>query len=145
MCFFVCPRTRAGPACLSLRELERRDDEGREHGDSGDDCENNTTRSRAPAGLADRRAQWALLLEPDVAEVVLVHVQLAVEAEVLGVRAEKPLDVGLCGQEVELLVLERTQVLAPDLGRILDLGELEALAQPRLTQAVPDLEHGPRF
>ena len=46
------------------------------------------------------------------------------------------------GQDVELLVLERAQVLGADLRRLLDLGEVEALAQARLAEAVADLEHG---
>jgi hypothetical protein len=75
-------------------------------------------------------------------DVVLIDVQLPVEAEVLGVRAE-PLDVGRRGQGVERLVLERTEVLGADLRPLLQLGEVELLAQADLAEAVTDLEHGP--
>ena len=70
-------------------------------------------------------ANGRLLLPDDEAGVVLVDVELAVEPEVLGVRAEEALDVGLRGQQVEALVLERAQVLAADLRAVLDLGEVE--------------------
>src|SRR5207247_10813345 len=58
-----------------------------------------------------------------------------------GVRAEEALDVRLGGQEVELLVLERPQVPRTDLRVLLDLREIEALAQARLSQTGSDLEH----
>jgi hypothetical protein len=43
-----------------------------------------------------------------------------------------------------MLVLEGLQVLAADLRLLLELREVELLAQTRLTQAVSDLEHGRR-
>ena len=58
-----------------------------------------------------------VLLADDEARVVLVDVELAVEAQVLGVGAEEALDVRVRGQQLEALVLERAQVLAADLGR----------------------------
>src|SRR5207253_9734941 len=61
---------------------------------------------------------------------------------IFGVRAQEALDVRLRGQYVELLVLERAQILGSDLGRLFDLGEIETLAQARLAEAVPNLEHG---
>src|SRR3977135_3279013 len=77
------------------------------------------------------------------ARVVLVDVELPVEAEKLGIGAQEALDVRLRGQDAELLVLERTEVLGADLRRELDLRVLEGLANARLAQAVPDLEHRP--
>ena len=79
-----------------------------------------------------------LLLPDDEAGVVLVDVQLAVEAEVLGVGAEEALDVGLGREDVELLVLERAQVLGSDLRPLLELGEVESLAQARRRLRLPD-------
>ena len=76
---------------------------------------------------AERRARgsWSSPAA-DEARVVLVDVELAVEAEILGVGAQEALDVGLRGQHVELLLLERAQVLPADLGRKLGLREVEA-------------------
>ena len=100
-----------------------------------------------PALRARCRAAWPRLVivrGADEARVVLVDVQLAVEAEVLGVGAQEALDVGLRRQHVELLLLERAQVLAADLGRKLGLREVEAPAHARFPEAVANLEHGPR-
>jgi hypothetical protein len=47
------------------------------------------------------------------------------------------------GQQLEALVLQRTQVLRPDLGRVLELREVELLPEARLAQAIADLEHAP--
>ena len=81
--------------------------------------------------------------DADEARVVLVHVQLAVETEVLRVGAQEALDVGLGGQNVELLLLQRAQILPPDLGRKLGLREVEAPTHARFPEAVANLEHGP--
>ena len=78
----------------------------------------------------------------DEAGVELVDVQLAVEAEVVGVGAQEALDVGLRRQQLEALLLERAEVLAADLRRLLGLGELDPAAHARLAEAVADLEHG---
>ena len=83
-----------------------------------------------------------LLLPHDEAGVVLVDVELAVEPEVLGIRAEEALDVRLRGQDVELLVLEGAQILPSNLRSLFELGKVEALAQTRLAEAVTDFEHG---
>jgi hypothetical protein len=91
---------------------------------------------RAPAG-----PERLLFLASDVARVVLVDVELPVEAEELGVRVEEALDVGLRGQHLELLLLERAKVFRTDLGRPLDVRELEALAEPGFPKAVADFEH----
>ena len=79
-------------------------------------------RLRRCGRAADRRAATRRRLPPHEARVVLVDVELAVEAEVLGVRAQEALDVGLRRQQLELLVLERAQVLAADLRGELRLG-----------------------
>ena len=82
------------------------------------------SRRRVRRSGRTRRAARPLLevLAGDEARVVLVDVELAVEAEVVGVGPQEALDVGLRGQLLELLVLERAQVLAPDLRRLLGLG-----------------------
>jgi hypothetical protein len=77
----------------------------------------------------------------DVARVVLVDVQLPVEPEELRIRAEEALDVRLRREDLELLVLDRADVLGADLRCELDLRILESLAHARLAQAVADLEH----
>ena len=88
------------------------------------------------------RARLVLVVAADEARVVLVDVELAVEPEVLGVGAQESLDVGLRRQQLELLLLEGAQVLPADLRGELGLGEVDAPAQARLTEAVADLEHG---
>src|SRR5581483_9120923 len=86
------------------------------------------------------------LVRPVVRQVearcVLVDVDLAVEAEVVGVRAQEAAHVGVAGERVEVLLLERPDVLRADLRRELDLGVAEPLALARRPQAVADLEHG---
>jgi hypothetical protein len=91
--------------------------------------------ARAAVGLVEALAA--------VAGRVLVHIELSVEAEGLRIRAEKALDVRLRGQDVERLVLEGAQVLRADLRGELDLRQVEPLLRPRVTQAVPELEHEP--
>ena len=98
-----------------------------------------------PPGVRPARPERGFLFADEEARVVLVHVELAVEAEVLRVRAEKALDVGRSRELLELLLLERAQVLATDLCRLLELRELEPLAQARFAQAVADLEHAQRL
>src|SRR5262249_2630697 len=69
-----------------------------------------------------------------VADVVLVDVELAVETELVRVRAQEALDVGGRRQLLEVLVLERAQVLPADLRAQLELGEVELLAHTRLAE-----------
>src|SRR6266545_3232487 len=85
----------------------------------------------------DRR----LLHGRDVPGVVLVDVELAVEAEVFGVSAQEALDVGLRRELVEPLLLERAEVLAADLRARLDLRQGDLLPFPGLAKAAADLEH----
>ncbi len=81
-----------------------------------------------------------LLVDPEPRR-VLVHEELAVEAEVVRVRAEEALDVRLPGQDLEALGLERAQVLRANLRRALGVGNLDALLQARFPKAGTDLEH----
>ena len=101
------------------------------HGDRGereqDDVRLQTPLALLTAGRAPLRARLPVLAG-DEARVVLVDVELAVEAEVVGVGAQEALDVGLRREHVELLLLERAQVLAADLRRLLGLGELDPAA-----------------
>jgi len=98
--------------------------------------------------LVDRRAPARddglarLVLADRVARVVLVDIELPVEPEVVRVRPQEALDVRLGRKRVEVLLLQRLQVAGPDLGRQLDVRELQLLAVARLAQAVADVEHG---
>ena len=94
---------------------------------------------RAPA-RDDRLAR--LVLADRVARVVLVDVELPVEPEVIRIGPQEALDVRLGRKRVEVLLFQRLQVAGPDLGRQLDVRELQLLAVARLAQAVADLEHG---
>ena len=120
------------------------DDEGRDDGDA-DDGEHDHAPFGAPVMvLPDANASrpygaW-LLVDPEPRR-VLVHEELAVEAEVVRVRAEEALDVRLAWQDVEALGLERAQVLRADLRRALCVGDLDALVQARFPKAGTDLEH----
>jgi hypothetical protein len=73
---------------------------------------------------------------------VLIDVDVAVEPEVLGVRPEEAAGVGIPRDRVEILFLERPDVLRADLRGELDLGIAESLPLAGLPQAVADLEHG---
>ncbi len=75
------------------------------------------------------------------ARVVLVDERLSVEAESLRVRAEETPHVRRCREDVEALVLERTEVLGADLRPLLELREVEVLTQPCLAEAGADVEH----
>ncbi len=129
---------------------------GDDHERSGDsdDAEHDEHRTRghralaaAPIGASTAWRERRLLLDfsAHVAGVELVHVELPVEAEILGVGAQEALDVGLGREHLELLLLERAQVLAADLRGLLDLRKVECLAQTRLTEAVTNLEQGFRL
>src|SRR5262249_45234909 len=99
-----------------------------------------------PGRLAAARALGLVevaraLPRPFEAGLVLVEHQPPAEAEVLGVGAQEPLDVGRPRHDAELLLLERPQVLPPDLRRLLAVGDVQAAPQARLAEGVPDLEH----
>ena len=79
-----------------------------------------------------------LLLE----EYKLRHERLCVEPESLRVGAQKALDERRAGQQPPLLVLERAQVLGPNLRLALDLGHVDASAHARFAQRLADLRHG---
>ena len=76
-----------------------------------------------------------LLLAGDIAGVVLVDVELAVHPERVRVRPQEAFDVRVTGELVELLCLERAEVLGPHLRAELHLVEVEALARPGLAEA----------
>src|SRR5207253_760461 len=77
------------------------------------------------------------------AAVVLLDVEVPVEAEVVGVRAQEPLHVRVAGQELPALFLERLEVAVANPDRLLDVGRREVALQAGLAQAPPDLEHAP--
>src|SRR5437764_1048562 len=139
------------PRVLDLRRPVRAaelpcEDEERRDADDPRDCRQYDARVDPPMGRARARAAGPrddLVVADDVARVVLVDVELPVQAEVLGVRAQEALDVRLGREGVELLVLQSAQVPRADLRRLLELGKVELLAQARLAEAVPDLEHRP--
>ena len=87
------------------------------------------------------RADDELVVADREARVVLVDERLPVEAERVRVRAQEALDVRRRRKEVEALVLERTEVLRPDLRPLLELGEVELLAGAGLAEAGADVEH----
>ena len=107
---------------------ERRRDRDRDERDSRDPRLARPPRSRRWRGDA-ARAERRVVLADREARVVLVDERLAVEAERLGVRAQEAAHVRGCGQDVEALVLERAEVLRPDLRPLLELGEVEVLAE----------------
>ena len=97
--------------------------------------------ARRPVPASSNRSILVAHGEP---RVVLVDERLAVETERLGVRAEEAAHVRRGGQDVEALVFERPEVLGPDLGALLELGEVELLAQSGLAEAGADVEHAAR-
>ena len=133
------------------RELEGGEDERREHNNRAK-CDQHHALLEAAMGVraGARRVPAAgaerllcALVADDVARVVLVDVELAVQAEILGVGAQEALDVRLGGKQLELLVLEGAQVLAADLGALLRLGDVDLPAEAGFAQTCADLEHGP--
>ena len=88
-------------------------------------------------------ADWAteILLRRREAGVVLVQVELAVEAQVVRVRAQEALDVRVPGQHLELLLFEGSAGTSRGSSSRLDPRNLETLPQTSLSQAVADLEH----
>jgi hypothetical protein len=141
---------------LALRRLGRRrvvvaparadDREQHEQGDDrgGDDpCPRHARRARGLAARVEVRADRELVEvgRPLVGALVLLDEQRDVEPQVLAVGAQEALDVGGAGKDVPLLVLERTQVLRADLGRRLDLVDVDLGAHARLTEGGPDLGH----
>ena len=94
----------------------------------------------APTGRAgDRRRVLAL---DDEAGVVLVDVELAVEAEELGVGPQEALDVRSApAASSNCSSSSARRYFDADLRRQLGLREVDPLAEPRLAEAVADLEH----
>ncbi len=98
-------------------------------------------RARAELCPAARRRSRRCRFRRPEAKVVLVHVQVAVEPEELGVLAEEAPPVRIRRERFETLVLERFQLLRPDPRRRLDVRQLELSVVARLPQAAADLEH----
>ena len=98
-------------------------------------------RRRCATECAVGAARGALLVPCDVAGVVLLDVQPAVEPERVGVDPEEALGVRVPGKLVEALVLEMAQVLLAHLRALLHLVEVETLPHAGLAQARADLEH----
>ena len=122
-------------------ELPRGDDESGERSDA-DEREHDRTPLEAQLVLRRAPAHGRVdeVLDRE-ARLVLVHVQLPVESEEVGVGTEEALHVRLGREHVEVLLLERAQVLRTDLRRKLGLRDVEALAGAGLAQADSELEH----
>ena len=75
------------------------------------------------------------------ARVVLVDERLAVETERLRIRAQEAPHVRRRGKDLELLVLERAQVLRANLRALFELWEVELLTGAGLAEAGTDVEH----
>src|SRR5581483_1363542 len=125
-------------------ELPGRDHERRHAGDRHQGEHDHVQLDAAVLAAADTHLAWrprvAVLVHPE-ARAVLVDVQLAVEAEEVRVAAQEAPDIGLPGEHVEVLLLERLQVADADLRRLRGGRQVEALAPPRLLEAGADLEH----
>src|SRR5262249_10355919 len=118
-----------------------------EHDDHGERDQHDTRLQpvrRLAAGGALAHPPGAPLVVARETRVVLVDVELAVEAQVVRVGAQEALDVGLRRQEIETFVLERAQILAADLRPLLRLGDADLPPRAGLAKAAPDLEHGPK-
>ena len=92
----------------------------------------------APALARDAAGAQRLvvvLVADDVARVVLVDVELTVHPERVRIRPQEALDVGVAGKLVELVRLQRAQILRPHLRAELHLVEVEALTRPGLAEA----------
>src|SRR5215207_8340097 len=128
--FFLPPPSSAGAAVAAGAGDDQHP--GREHGPA-----------RTRAAAADARAERRQLVRRRALEPrpVLLHEVARVEPQVVRVRAQERLDERGPGQQVPLLVLERAQVLGPDLRRRLDVGDVDPVAHARLAQLVPDLRH----
>ena len=126
----------------AARDLPGTDHDHGQHDDGGEREQDDVGLQAAlvPVGGSATLTARAPVVAAREAGVVLVDVQLAVESEVVGVRAEEALDVGLRRKEVEPLLLERPQVLATDLRRPFRLAEGDLTAGARFAEAVADLE-----
>jgi hypothetical protein len=76
------------------------------------------------------------------AGVELVNEGLLLETEKVCVAAEERLCIGSPRENVEPLLFERSEVLGSDLRGGLGVSQLETSANPGLTQAIADLQHG---
>src|SRR4029077_19858755 len=76
-----------------------------------------------------------------VGEAVFLHQRLAVQAERLGVRTQEALHERRAREQAPLFVLQRAQVLGPDLRLGLDLRHIDGGAHTRVAQRFTDLGH----
>src|SRR5581483_5853612 len=142
------PRARRG----ALRRYRRPAEPPRgEPGDGGPDDEDGREGdddAALEAPLRDGRAGYErrrVFVVMRDARVVLVDVQLAVEAEVLRVRPQEALRVRIAGEHVPPFFLEGGQVPLADANRLVDLGGSEAPPGPGVPEAFTDLEHATRL
>ena len=106
-------------------------------GEPGEDATPHVPRLRGRV----RHERGRVVVVPGDAGVVLVDVELAVEPEVIGVRAEEPLRVRLAREHVPAFLLERGKVALANANRLVDVGGCEAPPGPGFPEAFTDLEH----
>ncbi len=118
---------------------------GRDGDDRGDDADGDERAQEADAEAGARPGEphgnELRLVGAGEAAVVLLDVQVPVEAEIVGVRAQESLDVRVSGQQLPAFLLERLEVAVANPDRLLDVGRREVALQAGLAQAPPDLEH----
>ena len=78
-----------------------------------------------------------------VLTLVLVDERSAVEPEEIAVGPQEALDVDRARQQVPFLVLDRPQVLGPDLRSCLDLADVDPRTHPGFAQCLADVGHSP--
>ena len=123
------------PTTISDRDQRRRDDH-REQPATGPAARRAAPRPAAGAGSTLRRAVPPGRGAAGCADSPRRAARRP--ARVVGVGADEAASVGVARQEVPLLVLDRPQVSGADLGRRLDLGEIDLAAVPRLAKRVSD-------
>ena len=101
--------------------------------------------AQPPALLQDRLAELDRGVGPQRAlnrPPILVDERVPVETQELGVGAQEPLRVRVARENLPLLVLERPQVLGPDLGPLLDRLDVDLVASARPLQHLADRQAG---
>src|SRR5262249_33180707 len=126
-----------GPAALPRRARRYDRDDDPDDYERAHEADAAQARAAALESLGDELH----LVRVREATVVLVDVEVPVKAQVVGVRAQKSLDVRVARKEFPTLFLERLEVAIANPYRILDVGRREVALPPRLPQAPTDLEH----
>jgi hypothetical protein len=98
-----------------------------------------TPAGRTASGQRLRHERLFLVLRDPC--VVLLDVQLSVEAEELRVGPEEPLRVRVAGQHLPALLLDRRQIPLADPDRLVDVSCGELAAAACFLEARTDLEH----